>query len=170
MTAKVMSMEEYSGIGSGSRVELIQALIPLGLMKVQEELEAEVRSLAGARYSRGGFVRHGKNPGSVVLGGQRVGVDIPRVRDPRLGIEIPLASYQQLHRGTGCDEAAFIRVLKGISCCDYESAAMAVPEAFGLSSLTTSRSFIMSRISGSPDTLVPVFRIIGWPELKNYAG
>lgn len=142
MTAKVMSSEEYSGIDSGSRVALIQALIPLGLMKVQEELEAEVRSLAGVRYSRGSFIRYGKNPGSVVLGGQRVGVDVPRVRDSRLGIEIPLSSYQQLHRGTGCDEAALVRVLKGISCRDYDSAAMAVPEAFGLSSSTTSRSFI----------------------------
>lgn len=142
MTAKVMSSEEYSEIGSESRVELIQALIPLGLMKVKEELEAEVRSLAGARYSRGDYVRHGKNPGSVVLGGQRVGVDVPRVRDPRRGMEIPLSSYQQLHRGTGGDETALVRVLKGISCRDYESAAMAVPEAFGLSSTTTSRSFI----------------------------
>jgi transposase-like protein len=144
MTARVIGSEEYQGIELGSRVELIQALIPLGLMKVAEELEAEVRSLAGARYARAGLVRHGKNPGSVVLGGQRVGVDVPRVRDPRRGREIPLASYQQLHHGTGCDEAALVRVLKGLSCRDYESAAMAVPEAFGLSSSTTSRRFIQA--------------------------
>lgn len=142
MTAQVMSREEYRGITMGSRVELIRALIPLGLMKVKEELEEEVRVLAGERYARTGLVRHGKNPGSVVLGGQRIGVDVPRVRDRRRGTEIPLSSYQQLHRGTGCDEMALVRVLKGISCRDYDSAAMAVPEAFGLSSSTTSRSFI----------------------------
>src|SRR5215831_6120697 len=35
-----------------SRVELIQLLIPLGLQAVEEELQAEVARLVGARYSR----------------------------------------------------------------------------------------------------------------------
>jgi transposase-like protein len=141
-----MSSDEYSGYEPGSRVELIQALIPLGLMKVQEELDAEVRSLAGARYSRGPMVRHGRNPGSVVLGGQRVGIRVPRVRDRVRGMEVPLMSYQRLRHGAACDDAALVRVLKGLSCRDYESAAMAAPEAFGLSSSTISRRFI--RASG----------------------
>lgn len=144
--AKVMSSEEYGESSVDSRVELIQALIPLGLMKVQEELEAEVSSLAGDRYSRGPVARHGKNPGSVVIGGQRVGIEVPRVRDRARGEEIPLTSYRRLHQGKDCDDAALIRVLKGLSCRDYESAAMAVPEAFGLSSSTISRRFV--RASG----------------------
>jgi len=139
---KVMSSEEYGELGAGSRVELIQALIPLALMKVEEELEAEVRSLAGERYTRTGHVRYGTNPGSVVLGGQRVGVEIPRVRDRARGEEVPLRSYRQLHQGKSCDDAALIRVLKGLSCRDYESAAMAVPEAFSLSSSSISRQFV----------------------------
>lgn len=146
MTAKVVSREEYGEIDVDSRMELIQALIPLGLMKVQEELEAEVRSLAGERYARTELVRHGRNPGSVVLGGQRLGIDVPRIRDRHAGVEVPLTSYQRLRRGTGCDDAALTRVLKGLSCRDYESAAMAVPEAFGLSSSTISRRFV--RASG----------------------
>ena len=140
--AKVMSSEEYGELGADSRVELIQALIPLALMKIEEELEAEVRSLAGERYARTGHARHGTNPGSVVLGGQRVGVDIPRVRDHARGEEVPLRSYQRLHQGKNCDDAALIRVLKGLSCRDYESAAMAVPEAFGLSPSSISRRFV----------------------------
>lgn len=146
MIAKVVSGEEYGGLESAGRVELIQALIPLGLMKVKEELEAEVRSLAGARYSRGTYARHGKNPGSVVLGGQRMGIEVPRIRDRHRGVEIPLSSYQALHQGTRCDEAALIRVLKGLSCRDYASASMAAPEAFGLSSSTVSRQFIRASI------------------------
>lgn len=137
---KVMSSEEYGELGAGSRVELIQALIPLALMKVEEELEAEVRLLAGERYARTGHVRYGTNPGSVVLGGQRIGVTVPRVR--ARGEEIPLKSYQQLHHGKDCDDAALVRVLKGLSCRDYEPAAMAVPEAFGLSSSSISRRFV----------------------------
>jgi len=141
-TAKIMSKEDYSAIDVDSRMELIQALIPLGLMKVQEELEAEVRSLAGERYARGPMARHGRNPGSVVLGGQRIGIEVPRVRDRSRGTEVSLERYRQLHRGTGMDEAALVRVLKGLSCRDYESAAMAAPEAFGLSPSSVSRRFI----------------------------
>ena len=52
-----------------SRLSMIQALIPLGMKAVEEELQMEIRELAGERYSRGGnFSRWGENPGSVFLG------------------------------------------------------------------------------------------------------
>ncbi len=138
-----ISSEQYMNKALDSRLGLIEALIPIGLMKLQEELTEEVTRLAGRRYERGGYVRYGSNMGSVALGGQRVGVEVPRVRDLQRGIEIPLESYRRLHKGdTQCDSAALARVLKGISCRDYESASMAVPEAFGLSSSTISRRFI----------------------------
>ena len=36
-----------------ARVAVIQSLIPLGLERVNEELQAEVKCLAGPRYRRG---------------------------------------------------------------------------------------------------------------------
>lgn len=141
---RVVSQEEYEEMGASSRLDLIEALIPVGLMAVADELQGEVRQLAGERYSRGPVSRHGTNRGSVVLGGQRVGIEVPRVRDRHRGCEIPLASYQRLHGGNSIEEAAFIRVLKGLSCRDYREAAMAVPEAFGLSSSSISRQFMRS--------------------------
>jgi len=55
------------------RLSMIQALIPLGMKAVEEELQREIREFAGERYSRGGdFSRWGKNPGSVFLGEQKV--------------------------------------------------------------------------------------------------
>jgi hypothetical protein len=51
-------------------------------MHVQELLDQEVRSLAGEGYARGeGYagVRHGSNPGSVRLRGQRLPIRTPRV-------------------------------------------------------------------------------------------
>lgn len=139
---KVMTPEEYKELAVDGRLELIEQLIPLALMKVNEELQAEVRQLAGKRYSRGRHVRHGSNPGSVVLGRQRVAVDVPRVRDKVMKREVSLSTYDRLHgRRSFMDEAALMRVLKGISCRDYESASLAVPEAFGLSSSSVSRGF-----------------------------
>ena len=75
-TPDVVSTEEFAAMELDAKVELIQALIPLGLMAVSEALEAEVTTLAGERYRREGgqvgLVRHGTNPGSVRLGGGSV--------------------------------------------------------------------------------------------------
>jgi len=130
-----------------ARVETIQSLIPLGLMLVQEELQREVESLAGTRYARqeGGkeLVRYGHNPGSVPLGGQRIGIRVPRVRNQYTNQEVALESYEAFHRQPGqVNESLLRRVIYGISCRNYEVAAEAVPGAIGLSASTVSRQFI----------------------------
>jgi len=127
-----------------SQVECIRALIPLGLMHVQEALEKEVCALARARYARKTPElpgrRHGSNPGSVQLAGQRHSLRIPRVQHQRGG-EIPLQAFEPL-RGTGQVDALLLkRMLYGISCRNYETAAAAVPGAIGLSSSSVSRTF-----------------------------
>lgn len=125
-----------------TQVELIRALIPLGLMAMQEMLEAEVCALAGARYGRGGEVyRHGTNPGSVKLQGQRHPVRVPRVRCRR-GQEVSLESWTALKQTGEPDEILLRRVLYGLSCRNYASAAEALPGAIGLSSASVSRAFV----------------------------
>jgi hypothetical protein len=47
-----MRLEEISGMEIDAKVELIQTLIPLGLMYVEEELMREVDRLAGPQHSR----------------------------------------------------------------------------------------------------------------------
>ena len=127
-------------------VELIQALIPLGLMAVGDCLKADVARLAGARYRRGdglaGHVRWGRQRGSVYLADQKLPIQVPRVRNRLTGQEAPLETYTRLQRPRGADAGLFRRVLKGLSCRDYEGCAEAVPEAFGLSPSTVSRRFI----------------------------
>ena len=88
---RVIGVEGYKGMKVEAKVALIQELIPLGLMKVKEELQAEVNRLAGERYNRTQeYSRHGENIGSVILAGQRVRIEVPRVRDYQRGVEIPL--------------------------------------------------------------------------------
>ena len=78
-----------------SRVEMIQALIPLGLKAVGELLQEEVTALAGERYRREGGLpgqaRWGSQGGSVYLADQKVSVRVPRVRDTRRDQEVPLS-------------------------------------------------------------------------------
>jgi transposase-like protein len=66
---------------------------------------------------------------------------IPRVRGIGGG-EIPLRSYDALHRNGEVDEHLLRRVLYGISCNNYEAAAEAIPGAIGLSGSTVSRRFV----------------------------
>ena len=131
-------------------VELIQALIPLGLMAVGDCLKADVARLAGARYRRGdglaGHVRWGRQRGSVYLADQKLPIQVPRVRNRLTGQEAPLETYTRLQRPRGADAGLFRRVLKGLSCRDYEGCAEAVPEAFGLSPSTVSRRFIRASV------------------------
>ena len=127
-------------------VESLQALIPLGLMAVGDCLKADVARLAGARYRRGdglaGHVRWGRQRGSVYLADQKLPIQVSRVRNRLTGQEAPLETYTRLQRPRGADAGLFRRVLKGLSCRDYEGCAEAVPEAFGLSPSTVSRRFI----------------------------
>ena len=144
---EVLSAEEYEAMEVDARVEAIQALIPLGLMHVRDELQREVVHLAGRRHERrvGGkaLVRYGGNPGSIRLAGQRLPVRVPRVRNQRTNLEVPLESYRAFQQHPGMvDERLLRRVLYGLSCRNYEAAAEAFPGAIGLSASTVSRQFI----------------------------
>ena len=125
---------------------MIQALIPLGLRAVEAALQAEVCALAGPRYARHDahppVVRWGKQAGSIFLADQKLTVHVPRVRDRSTGRELPLATYTQLQTPRAHDVGLFRRVLGGLSCREYEGAAEAVPEAFGLAKSSVSRRFV----------------------------
>lgn len=129
-----------------SRVELIQALIPVGLDAVCELLRQEVRMLAGNRYQRDrslpGYVRWGRQKSSVYLADQKIPVMAPRVRDHFNNREVPLKSLEHLQTPRSMDEGLYHRILKGLSCRDYRECAEALPQAFGLSSSTVSRRYI----------------------------
>ena len=142
-------VQEVAGLPVGMGWEDLDtrvALIPLGLRAVEEVLQREVELLAGPRYARGDGapdrVRWGRQRGSVYLLDQKVPVQVPRVRDRRVGVEVPLESYRRLQQPREADEGMLRRVLYGLSCRDYRVAAEAVPEAFGLSRLSVSRRYI----------------------------
>ena len=144
---EIISREEYGELELDAKVETIRALVPLGLMHVAEVLDDEVTGLAGEHYARKAATtrgrRHGSNPGTVGLAGQRVAVRVPRVRSVTGG-EISLRSYEALSGDREVNDLLLKRVLYGISCRNYEAAAELIPGAIGLSSSTVSRGFIQA--------------------------
>lgn len=143
--ADVKTAEQYGAMNVDSRLALIQALIPLGLMHIEEELQAEVAQIAGEKYKRNGIdgcSRWGKQKGSVYVQDQRIPMLIPRVRDTKNNREVALGTYERLQKPAQADESLLRRVLHGLSCRDYKACAEAVPEALSLSSSSVSRRYI----------------------------
>ncbi|MGH7635126.1 MAG: IS256 family transposase, partial [Gemmatimonadaceae bacterium] len=88
------------------------------------------------------MARWGQQAGSIYLADQKVPITVPRVRDRQAQREVPLATYAAFQTPRGQDVGLFRRVLGGLSCREYEAAAEAVPEAFGLKRSSVSRRFV----------------------------
>jgi len=129
-----------------AKLALIQALIPLGLLALAQELKREVIALAGERYSRTGglpgIVRWSQQKGSVYLADQKVAVTYRRLRDRASNREIPLRTYQGLQQPHHADQGILLKILRGLSCRSYAECAEAIPAAFGLSPSSLSGRFI----------------------------
>jgi putative transposase len=113
---------------------------------VAEALEDEVISLTGKRYQRAGrqpgYARWTAQRGWIHLGGQKLPIRVPRVRNQWANVEVSLQTYRNLQEPQSMDERLLCRVLVGLSCGRYRECAEAVPEAFGLSRSSESRWFI----------------------------
>lgn len=129
-----------------SRVLLIQQLIPIGLMAVEETLQAEVTKLAGVRYRHDDtpHQRWGSNVGSVYLGHQKHGIRVPRVQNKKNGQAVPLKSYRALQSDREINDRTLAQVINGISARKFEKAALQIPSAFGIKKSSVSRKFIQA--------------------------
>ena len=128
------------------KITVIQELIPLGLKAVADELQEEVKKLAGEKHSRGGSAssnnaRWGRQQGSVYLRDQKFPISVPRVRDVAANREVPLETYRGLQRPFDDDEGAMCRLLHGLSTHKYHESAALAAEAFGISASSLSKRF-----------------------------
>jgi len=124
------------------KVNLIQALIPLGLKEVGHLLQQEVMHLAGEPNLHGKVnTRWGSQPGSIYLADQKVPVTVPRVRNKDAGVEVPLETYRKFQKSQDIDSGVFLKLLNGLSTHNYEDSAALAPEVFGLSASSVSKKF-----------------------------
>ena len=128
------------------KMALIEHHMELARMLVREILDEEVSQLAGERYSRNKpydsrYSRWGSNPGSVRIAGERVPVEVPRVRDNYEQRSHSLESYQVLHNGVDLSEQLYDNVLLGLATGDYDRVASEFVDGFGLSQSSVSRAF-----------------------------
>jgi transposase-like protein len=104
--------------------------------------EDEIARLCGTRYQHGerGAYRHGKQRGSIVVGGQKLPVNRPRARS-KSG-EIKLKSYELMQHPEAMPEAAIRRMVRGVSTRNYSEVIEAAEDGYGIEKSSVSRAFI----------------------------
>lgn len=125
--------------------ELHRSALSVGVAVIAELMEEEVRSLCGSRRKRGAARvghRYGRQGGYVVIGGQKVAIDKPRVRTIDGSREIQLSLYHRLQRLEVIDESVMHRLLFGVTCRNYRSVIETIAESVGVRRSSISRSFI----------------------------
>jgi len=111
----------------------------------EEILEEDVEALAGERHSRNcpsgkSLQRWGYNPGSIRIDGEKVPIEIPRLRDKDIGEEHTLESYQAMKEAE-VGEDLTDSILLGLSQGDYGRVSSQFVDGFGLSQSSVSRRF-----------------------------
>ena len=127
-----------------TKLHLIQHHAKMARLLAEEVLEEEVEDLAGKRYSRkeegNSLRRWGSNSGSIRIDGEKVPVDVPRVRDTDAEEERSLESYQAM-KSAEIGPELVKAIMLGLSQGDYQQVAGQFVDGFGLSQSSVSRRF-----------------------------
>jgi transposase-like protein len=131
----------------------VLALVQRGLMnlalaaftKVAEEMMRwEVTALVGPKNQANSSrenVRWGAQTGYCVVGGQKVPLQRPRMRDVRHR-EVPLGSYQMLQQASLMEDAVWHKIMHGLTTRRYSEVVRELEQAYGIEKSTVSEHFI----------------------------
>ena len=117
----------------------------MGLKVARLLLEDEINQRCGSRYERVPermVTRYGHQRGVVVIAGQKLPIQRPRVRYTRRCGEGELESYGRLQSPDAMPHSVLKRMVRGVSCRDYEGVVDMAREGFGVKKSSVSRSFV----------------------------
>lgn len=104
----------------------------------------EVDQLAGPKNqdnSSRASLRWGSQPGYCVVGGQKVPLQRPRVRDVRQR-EVPLGSYHMLQGASLMEDSVWHKIMHGLTTRRYSDVVRELEEAYGIEKSAVSEYFI----------------------------
>jgi len=117
----------------------------MGLSVARLLLEDEVEQRCGSRYERvpeRTVTRYGRQRGVVVIAGQKLPIERPRLRYTQRCGEAELENYARLQSPEAMPQSALKRLVRGVSCRDYEGVVDLAREGFGVKKSSVSRSFV----------------------------
>ena len=126
-----------------------------GLQVMQVLMEADVTELAGPKGRHDAArtaVRHGRERGSVTLGGRRVPVTRPRVRAADGSAELPVASYELFSSTEVLGKLAMEKMLAGLSTRRYPVGLEPVGQRVAETSSSTTKSAVSRRFVAMTET------------------
>ena len=147
---------------AGASNENIQLALPLpevlalaqkGLMNLalaaftklaEEMMHWEVNGLAGPKNQADpnrDNVRWGTQTGYCVVGGQKVPLERPRVRNARRH-EVPLGSYEVLQQASLMEDSVWHKIMHGLTTRRYGEVVRELEQAYGIEKSTVSEHFI----------------------------
>ena len=115
-----------------------------GLELMQLIMDNEVRNTAGERYQRREPeqpFRWGREQGFLVVDGQKVPIERPRLRSEE-GREQGLGSYELFRRGKPLDAAVWDKLMLGLSTRNYSKAVRTFAESYGIEKSAVSNHFV----------------------------
>jgi putative transposase len=134
---------------------LLALAVGAGLQVMAALMEADVTALAGpkGRHDEARTaVRHGRERGSVTLGGRRVPLARPRVRAADGSGELPVASYALFTSTEILGKMALEKMLAGLSTRRYPVGLEPVGQRVAETSSATSKSAVSRRFVAMTET------------------
>lgn len=134
---------------------LLALAVGAGLQVMAALMEADVTALAGPKGKHDATrtaVRHGRERGSVTLGGRRVPVTRPRVRAADGTGEVAIASYELFSSTEILGRMAMEKMLAGLSTRRYPVGLEPVGKKVAETSSATSKSAVSRRFVAMTET------------------
>jgi putative transposase len=134
---------------------LLALAVGAGLQVMAALMEADVSALAGLKGKHDATrtaVRHGRERGSVTLGGRRVPITRPRVRAAGGSGELPIASYELFSSTEILGKMAMEKMLAGLSTRRYPVGLEPVGQRVDESCSATSKSAVSRKFVAMTET------------------
>jgi putative transposase len=134
---------------------LLSLAVGAGLQVMQALMDADVTTLAGPKGKHDPVrtaVRHGRDLGSLTLGGRRVAVTRPRVRAADGTGELPIPSYELFTSTEILGKMAMEKMLAGLSTRRYPVGLEPVGQQVDETSSATSKSAVSRRFVAMTET------------------
>jgi putative transposase len=146
MQVRENQIEGLDGQMIHSEHALISMLLPPALKAFFSDLEDELENLCGEHYLHTDhpMTRWGNQPGSIILGGQKVAIQRPRVRDRATNEEVIPRTYARFQDPEHFNRQVFQEGIKRVSQKDYAKGLPKIASSFGMSKASVSRSWIKS--------------------------
>jgi len=134
------------GTPVNSEQEVLSLLLPSNVKEFLRRAEAEVEALCGpkGKHTEHRFSRWSPQKGSIFLGGQKIALKRPRVRDTGRDCEQEVPIYRRFQDPSLFDRSVFVEGIKRVSQRDYAKGIPQMAGAFGFSKGSVSKAWIRS--------------------------